>query len=116
MRHEPALVDGIAREAAAEMIVDAAERHALQGQEEALLRLRRRCGGRTRERNSRIGGLRKFRGALQAAVLRVDERGEPRTAPVEVVEAERAAVARAALREALLDRVPVLEDRSGSAR
>ncbi|HEY4748132.1 MAG TPA: hypothetical protein VIH38_11215 [Steroidobacteraceae bacterium] len=40
MRHQPALVDRIAREAAAEVIVDAALRHAVEGELDGLEKTR----------------------------------------------------------------------------
>ncbi|WP_262297298.1 hypothetical protein [Microvirga sesbaniae] len=77
MRHEPALVDGVAGEAAADMVVNPAEGHPLQGQEEASLRLvipgAAGIAGEELE-NRRVGKLRR---ALQTAVLRVDQPGEP---------------------------------------
>ena len=62
MRHEPALVDGIAGKAAADLIVDAAERHPLEASAGtvAVRDPRPAAGGHSAEMNSRIGGLGNF--------------------------------------------------------
>ena len=78
MRHEPALVDGVAREAAAEMIVDAALRDLRQRQVDRL----GGCG--IAEAESRAPQqpeelrLRKFRRAPDAAMHRIDRLHQPR--------------------------------------
>ena len=89
MRHQPALVDRVAREAAAEMIVDAALADALERElDQREIALRRSVRWPARHRNSSIIGLRKFRRAAHAAMHRIDQAAELLRGAVELRRAD----------------------------
>src|SRR5690606_22878551 len=89
MRHEPALVDGVAREAAAEVVIDAALGHArereLHGVEIALIA--GALAGPPEEFEN--GRLREFRRAAHAAVFAVEQAEEARGKLVELRPSDR---------------------------
>ena len=78
MRHEPFLVDAVAREAAAEMIVDAALRDLRQREVDRLERMRQpEAEARAPQKFEELR-LRKFRRAPDAAMHRIDRLHQPR--------------------------------------
>src|SRR4051794_23019120 len=89
MRHQPVLVDRIAREAAAEMVVDAALAHALEtvldGLEETLVAAAQTCPPQHFE----DGRLRKLRRAAQAAVDLVEHVADLRRSRIELFQPDR---------------------------
>ena len=72
MRHEPALVDGVAREAAAEMIVDAALGDMGEREVDRLERIGEPVAQAGAPQQLEELGLRKFRRAADAAIDRID--------------------------------------------
>ncbi len=94
MRHQPALVDRIAREAAAEVIVDAALRHAVEGEldnfgEPSLVGPR--IGA---PQHLQRGALREFGRAAKSAVDRIEYAGDRGGRGVELARADRHLVGR----------------------
>ena len=112
MRREPALVDRIAGEAAAEMVVDAAERHPLERDEDAVPRLgvARAAGVAGEELDHHR--IREFRRAGEAAMRRVEGADEALADGVEIGKAKVAArrPAPPGLAEALDQEAPVVGD------
>ena len=111
MRHQPALVDRIAREAAAEMIVDAAladvvERDLDGGEVARFAGAQARAPEKLEQR-----GLRKFRRAARAAIDRIDDAAELARGVVELGRADRDGALPARARRKLLPSA-----RRGSAR
>src|SRR3954447_20556382 len=111
MRREPPLVDRIAREAAAEMVVDAAKRHSLERDEDAVPRLgAARAAGIAGEEldHHRVW---EFRRAGEAAMRRVEGADEALADGVEIRKAKVAAGDRAPPGlEALDQEAPVVGD------
>src|SRR5262249_38014452 len=83
MRHQPALVDRIARETTAEVIVDAALTHALERESDGAEVARLACALPGSPQEFEHGWLRKFRRAAQTAVRWVDHAAKLRRRAVE---------------------------------
>ena len=89
MRHQPFLVDRIAREAAAEVIVDAAVRHALERELDHLIEARVVAPHAGAPQHFKHGALRKFRRAAEAAVHRIEHARDRGRGGVELAHADR---------------------------